>query len=170
MRDEYPEGHSHPTDDESGCAPYESVGQTSGANVFFLHSDHLGSLRLVTNTQGSIVTNHKYLPYGEEIQPMRTLNAYRFAGYERDSESGKDYVRARYYTASQGRWLTPDRLGDGFTYASNRPVVATDPTGDYTWLITRCTFTVTNTSSGTYARQSCYQYAFGDDSSTWAGG
>jgi RHS repeat-associated protein len=108
---------------------YSVIGQVAGATILFLHSDHLGSLRLVTNSQGAIVTHHKYLPYGEEVQAMSTLNPYRFAGYERDPESGKDYVRARHYSVDQARWLTPDPLGAGFQYANNTPLNASDPTG-----------------------------------------
>ncbi|HEV8242914.1 MAG TPA: RHS repeat-associated core domain-containing protein [Candidatus Polarisedimenticolia bacterium] len=112
-------------------SPYATAGQMVGANVLFLHSDHLGSLRLVTNALGVVVTEHKYLPYGEEIQPMKTLDPYRFAGYERDSETGNDYSRARYHSASKGRWLGPDSLGGGYLYALNNPVNFYDPTGMY---------------------------------------
>jgi len=64
---------------------------------------------------------------------MKTMNPYRFAGYERDAESGKDYVKARYYSASQGRWQSPDPLGDGFEYAFNNPANLNDPTGLGCW-------------------------------------
>jgi len=111
------------------ASPYAMVGQSVGARILWLHSDHLGSLRLVTNIGGQVVTNHKYLPFGEDIQPMHSLDPFKYAGYERDSESGMDYVRARFYTPGRGRWLTPDPLGDGYVYTSNSPTNRLDPTG-----------------------------------------
>jgi len=33
----------------------------------FYHQDHLGSIRLVTNSQGAVVSRHDYLPFGEEV-------------------------------------------------------------------------------------------------------
>ena len=34
--------------------------------------------------------------------------ACRFTGKERDSETGLDYFGARYFSAAQGRWTSPD--------------------------------------------------------------
>jgi RHS repeat-associated protein len=115
--------------DDPGLAPYRVIGQSGSVTIFFLHSDHLGSLRLVTDTGGAVVSNHKYLPFGEEVQPMRSTNPFRFAGYERDSESGKDYVKARYYSPSMARWLSPDPLGGGYPYVANNPANFYDPMG-----------------------------------------
>ena len=36
------------------------------------------------------------------------LNAHKFTGKERDSESGLDYFGARYYASGMGRWMSPD--------------------------------------------------------------
>jgi RHS repeat-associated protein len=83
----------------------------------------------VTDTTGYVATTHKYLPFGEEVQAMKSMDPYKYAGYELDLESGMDYARARYYSSSTGRWLTPDPLGDGYAYVSNNPMNYTDPTG-----------------------------------------
>lgn len=68
--------------------------------------------------------------------------ASRFTGKERDSESGNDYFGARYYASTMGRFLSPDPLLNSghpsdpqswnrYSYASNTPLVLTDPTGMY---------------------------------------
>jgi RHS repeat-associated protein len=110
------------------AAPYRIVGQATGG-YFYLHSDHLGSVRLVTDQGGGVVMRHKYLPYGEEFPAQASLNPFRFGEYERDQRTGMDYAEARYYVPGRGRWLTPDPGGDGYTYVANRPTIATDPTG-----------------------------------------
>ena len=60
---------------------------------------------------------------------MYSLDPFKYAGYERDRESGMDYVRARYYMSGRGRWLTPDPLGGGYVYADNMPTTRSDPSG-----------------------------------------
>jgi RHS repeat-associated protein len=67
----------------------------------------------------------------------------RFTGKERDAETGLDYFGARYMSAAQGRFTSPDPfLGSGrpedpqswnrYAYARNNPLVYIDPTGlDY---------------------------------------
>ena len=63
---------------------------------------------------------------------------YLFAGEQRDRATGLDYLRARYYDADLGRFISKDpfsgTLGDPFTqhdyqYAHANPVNNTDPTG-----------------------------------------
>jgi RHS repeat-associated protein len=64
-----------------------------------------------------------------------------FTGKERDAESGNDYLGARYYASSMGRFMSPDplylelhRLVDPqqlnlYAYGRNNPLEFTDPTG-----------------------------------------
>jgi RHS repeat-associated protein len=72
-----------------------------------------------------------------------------FTGKERDSESGLDYFGARYFSADQGRFTTPDwsetpqpvpyaDLKDPqtlnlYTYVRNNPLSRTDPDGHCCW-------------------------------------
>jgi hypothetical protein len=61
--------------------------QAAGTTEFY-HSDHLGSTRLMTNAQGTIVPGSEgtFLPYGEEYEATKTSNHYKFQGMERDGE------------------------------------------------------------------------------------
>ena len=54
-------------------------------------------------------------------------------GEQRDSESGYDYLRARYYDPAIGRFLSRDPAGQGnfFSYVGNNPVNLTDPSGRF---------------------------------------
>jgi RHS repeat-associated protein len=72
--------------------------------------------------------------------PSMVCLAYKFTGKERDSESGLDYMDARYYGSTMGRFMSPDPiLSSGheedpqtwnkYAYARNNPLRYTDPTG-----------------------------------------
>jgi RHS repeat-associated protein len=76
---------------------------------------------------------------------------HHFTGKERDTESGNDFMFARYYNSNTGRFLSPDplyiemhRLADPqqlnlYMYGRNNPLGVTDPTGlDITCGGTRC--------------------------------
>jgi len=100
--------------------------------------DPLGStMALLDNTQTQTDT-FTYWPYGEEqSRTGTTATPLRFVGtlgYYRDS-STKTYVRARYLSTQQGRWLTQDPIGfdsgdfNLYRYAENTPVNFQDPSG-----------------------------------------
>jgi RHS repeat-associated protein len=94
-----------------------------GGGTSYLTSDHLGSTRVVTRTDGSVKARYDYLPFGEELGATigsRTVGMgysaadstrQKFTQKERDSESGLDYFGERYYSSAQGRFTTVDPLG-----------------------------------------------------------
>jgi RHS repeat-associated protein len=88
-------------------------------------SDTLGSPRVVTNSSGSVVSRHDYMPFGEELGSGvggRTTGMgfgaadgvrQKFTQKERDNETGLDYFSARYYASMQGRFTSPDEFTGG---------------------------------------------------------
>ena len=63
---------------------------------------------------------------------------YKFAGMERDSESGLDHTLFRQSASNQGRWLSPDPIGgdisnpqslNRYAYVLNNPTTLIDPLG-----------------------------------------
>ncbi len=116
------------------------IASITGTNISYYHPDHLGSLSIATNASGSAVQQVTYYPYGEvnTNSYSGTGTPYLFAGYELDPETGLYYCGARYYDASQGRFLTPDTIvqspGDPqtlnrYSYCRNNPLLYTDPSG-----------------------------------------
>lgn len=107
----------------------------------FYHLDAIGSVRAVTDATGAVVRRHDYTPFGEELSPVSGLDTRRFAGKERDAETGFDFFSARYYAAGIGRFGSRDpisvnavRMTDGqrwnaFSYAINNPLKYGDPDG-----------------------------------------
>ncbi|HEV8589320.1 MAG TPA: RHS repeat-associated core domain-containing protein [Pyrinomonadaceae bacterium] len=115
-------------------------------------SDGLGSPRVVTNSSGSVVSRHDYMPFGEELGAGtggRTTgmgfsvadgNRKKFTGYEADSETGLNFAEARYQSATQGRFTSPDPFSGSMTltdpqtfnryaYVGNNPLNSIDPSG-----------------------------------------
>jgi len=117
----------------------------------FLMADHLGSTRVVTSRAGVVLGRYDYLPFGGEVPGyLRTelgseygadlRMPVKFTGQMRDGESGLDYFGARYYSAAQGRFLSPDpenagaleempQSWHGYAYVMNNPMAYVDPTG-----------------------------------------
>jgi RHS repeat-associated protein len=148
--------------DASGelAAEYDITPQSAQCTTCYLSNDHLGSVRLVTDSSGQVISRHDYLPFGEEIgggYAGRTPGlgfgtaegvTQRFTGKERDSESGLDYFGARYYGSALGRFTSPDwsdkpepvayaNLNDPQTlnlygYVRNNPLAHSDPDGHCT--------------------------------------
>jgi RHS repeat-associated protein len=106
--------------------------------VLNLHTDHLGSVRVVTHTVTGAASRHDFFPFGEEVASEFSYNTHQYTGHERDSSSALHYMRARYFSDSVLRFLSPDRLSGDLTdpqgwnlyeYAGNSPMVFVDDTG-----------------------------------------
>jgi len=115
------------------------------AGTRHFHLDHLGSIRLITNSSGSQVALHTYYPFGQEATSTGQDNErMKFTGHERDlrdtsvTTDDLDYMHARYYNPNLGRFLSTDLLrGDPhepqsfhlFAYVQNNPITYVDPFG-----------------------------------------
>ncbi|WP_429931685.1 polymorphic toxin-type HINT domain-containing protein [Agrobacterium vitis] len=107
-----------------------------GNNVYFLHRDHLSSVRFVTNMAGQIVESTDYAAYGETTNKAMTTQK-NYIGERFDPETGLMYLNARYMDPRFGRFISPDdwdptKEGVGtnrYAYASNDPVNKSDPNG-----------------------------------------
>ena len=128
--------------DAQGNLTAEYGGSNSSSGTQYLTTDHLGSTRLVTDQSGSVAKTFDYLPFGEEIGGTSSTGpTQRFTGQERDTESGIDFFKARYASAPQGRFQSPDPAGmfvadptnpqswNLYAYVMNNPLKYIDPTG-----------------------------------------
>jgi RHS repeat-associated protein len=115
--------------------------------VTYVHSDGIGSVRMVTSETGQIVARYDYFPFGEVCSQSAcgntpsTVTTRQFAGKERDSETGLDYFGGRYLTSGSGRFTTIDPVLDveralmnpqrwnRYSYALNSPFAYVDPDG-----------------------------------------
>ncbi len=107
-------------------------------DLYFYHTDHLGSSSWITDASGSANQHLQYLPYGEDYIYQRNNEwdvPYTFSGKEKDVETGYSYFGARYYDSDLSIWLSVDPLADKypsmspFMYTAGNPVMLVDPDG-----------------------------------------
>ena len=101
-----------------------------GSAMTYRLTDGLGSTVNLCDSSGNVTVSYTYDAFGAiRSQTGSSSNYWKFAGEQRDEESGFDYLRARYYDPEVGRFLGEDPLGGGFAYVSNNPVNLVDPSG-----------------------------------------
>jgi RHS repeat-associated protein len=107
--------------------------QDGGTNYLYA-TDHLGSVRELTNSSGALQTRYDYTPYGKRTKVSGTPDSDAgFTGH-RQHRSGLALTMFRAYDPAQGRWLSPDPIGIAgginlYGYVDNDPVNATDSLG-----------------------------------------
>ena len=107
--------------------------------IEYYGTDHLGSVRVVFDAAGNVISRADYLPFGEEVfAPTGSMPAQQFTGQARDGEAGQDYFHARMYQPRTGRFNAADPIYAGlfdpqqwnrFAYARNNPLKFVDPLG-----------------------------------------
>ena len=112
--------------------------QDHESDIFYRHSDHLGSANWITDANGYAIQYMHYLPYGQLLAnqaPYLYDERYKFTGKERDAETGYDYFGARFYSSQLLHWISVDPLADKYpwitpyAYCEWNPVKFIDPDG-----------------------------------------
>jgi RHS repeat-associated protein len=99
----------------------------------------LKSTKALTDTVGLVTDRYTYDAYGVMLEHQGTFgNSFQFAGEQRDASTGLDYLRARYYDSSLGRFVSADPFAGfmsdpmslhNYQYANSNPTRYTDPSG-----------------------------------------
>ena len=109
--------------------------------TYFVHTDHIGSTRLVTGLNQTVAQNLDYLPFGEHNSTDSGISTHELTGDVRDAESNLDHAQFRQYSSTLGRWMHPDPAGlaavdptnpqswNRYAYVLNNPMALVDPTG-----------------------------------------
>ena len=107
------------------------------AKKYFYHTDHVGSIRVITDQAGKVVYNADYLAFGNQfVKDGDFEELHGFTGKEYDPDIGLYYFNARWYDPDLGRFISEDPAGQGpnpYSYCGNNPVMRVDPTGKIWW-------------------------------------
>ena len=111
---------------------------TNTEEIFFYHSDHLGSTSYITDAKANITQFDAYLPYGELLVDEHSSSEemlYKFNGKELDEETGLYYYGARYMNPVTSLWYGVDPLAEkyhnvgGYVYCAENPIKYLDTDG-----------------------------------------
>ncbi|MEW5250748.1 RHS repeat-associated core domain-containing protein [Microbulbifer discodermiae] len=118
-----------------------SNGQVQGTTLTYLHTDHLNTPRIGTNSSEAIVWRWDSDAFGRltpDTDPdndtnLTTVNL-RFPGQIQGEEASRYYNYFRDYDPTIGRYLQSDPIGlegglNTYGYVFQNPVMNTDPTG-----------------------------------------
>ncbi len=143
--------HTRTTAAADGTAGAVSVRES----IRYLHRDHLGSVRAVTDADGTVVARAAYDPFGGRRLPDGTQEAGEaereaaagdaaldpargFTGHEQLDRLGLVHMGGRVHDPRLGRFLSPDPVvgnpgssqsWHAYSYVGNSPMSFTDPTG-----------------------------------------
>ncbi len=115
------------------------VAQVMNGQTYYIHNDHLGSTRALTDAQGNIISEMEYAPFGAVIRAEGTGDIMLFIGKEMDN-TGLYYFGARYYDPEIGRFISRDPVLNGdvdptrhtpYAYAQSSPLSYVDPDGKF---------------------------------------
>ena len=107
-------------------------------NIFFFHTDPLGSTAYMTNKNGETCQFISYMPYGEAIIDEHNTdyeNPFKFTGMELDPITGLYDHGARQRDPIYLNWLNPDPLTEKYpgvspwSYCHANPINRKDPNG-----------------------------------------
>jgi RHS repeat-associated protein len=112
---------------------------SGGWNSRFYHSDHIGSIRRLTDEVGAITDGYTYTAFGELLAHSGTdPQPYAFTGEPYDPNLGFQYHRARWMAPRLGRFVGVDPFRGRsavplslhrYLYAALNPVALVDPSG-----------------------------------------
>jgi RHS repeat-associated protein len=114
------------------------VGRFDGNNAAsFYDTDAIGSVIGLSGSSGAYLNRYSYLPFGEDLSKTETVaNPFEYVGQYgvMDEGNGLNFMRERFYTAGEGRFMNPDPIGitggiNLYQYSANNPVSFIDPEG-----------------------------------------
>ncbi len=127
------------------------VNENGTESVYYLYTDHLGSITAVTNNSGTVVYEQNFDAWGRRrdasswsYSPVLNANfswVRGFTGHEHLDEFGLINMNNRLYDPVLARMLSVDNFVQNstlngynrFSYAMNNPLKFTDPSGEFIW-------------------------------------
>ena len=119
---------------------------TTHEDIFYYHTDHLGSTSYITDAKANVAQFDAYLPYGELLVDEHSSSEempYKFNGKEFDEETGLYYYGARYMNPRTSLWYGVDphieemAFSSSYTYCDDHPVNFVDIKGKkkFNWIV-----------------------------------
>ena len=103
------------------------VAQRSSSGLVYLHSDHLGSVSVATDSTGAVASSQSYTPWGDVRTGGISQTSLNYTEQRRDG-AGLLYYGAHYYDPALGRFVSADSLvlGTGAGKGGGAPTLGYD--------------------------------------------
>ena len=115
------------------------IAQISDTQMGYFLPDALGSVRKIVDGAGAVTLTQSYTPYGEILYSSgEAVSDYAFTGEMYDPQTGLVYLRARYYSPAEGRFVGKDTWVGNYLrpmsinkwiYVEGDPINYVDPSG-----------------------------------------
>ncbi len=116
--------------------PIGLIAMRDNSTWYYVHKDHLGSVRVLATSSGTASSSYDYDVYGKIGRSSVNVDiTYKFTGQEFDGETGLYNFRARLYDNTVGVFYAVDPAHENFSqygYVGGNPVSFVDPTGRVT--------------------------------------
>jgi RHS repeat-associated protein len=123
------------------------VTMSKDGKTYYYHLNGHSDVIALTDASGVIVADYQYDAWGNILSQTGTMassNPYRYSSYRYDEGTGLYYLKARYYDANTGRFITRDTFHgfeddpkslNQYAYAHGNPVRYVDHEGNWVWLV-----------------------------------
>ena len=128
------------------------INENSSDDMYYIHTDHLGSYCDVTDANKQVKTRNRFDPWGNHVVKDNTYYLFEnhsitdrgFTGHEHYPDLKIINMNGRLYDPVIARFFSPDKYVanssftqdfNRYTYARNCPLMYTDPDGEIFWLI-----------------------------------
>ncbi|MBR6519049.1 MAG: RHS repeat-associated core domain-containing protein, partial [Oscillospiraceae bacterium] len=114
----------------------------AGSLSYYFFNAHGDVINRVNGSNGAVLKTYNYDSFGNIINPATVgdpndplyvdQSPFGYAGEYLDKENGEIYLRARYYSSANGRFVTEDPAKYGtnwYSYCENNPVTQIDRMG-----------------------------------------
>ncbi|GHV35124.1 hypothetical protein FACS1894178_4030 [Bacteroidia bacterium] len=125
-------------------------GIPSGYDFYYITTDHLGSISLISNVSRGIVSRYYYQPFGGRVLLAGTdITPRGYTFHEHLTAFGLINMNGRMYDPVLARFLSPDpyvQMPDftqnynRYSYALNNPFKLTDPSGEFIHILAAALF------------------------------
>ena len=114
-----------------------ALDETPSGERRYYHADMQGSTRLLTDNNGDVISLMDYTAFGDIAAQEGVSTPFAYVGglgVIRD-DTGLLYMRNRYYSPSEGRFIQTDPIGlnagdiNFYRYCGNDPILGIDPMG-----------------------------------------
>ena len=116
-----------------------AIAEVDNAGIHELHSDHLGTPRVITRrSTGAVEGLQAYGPYGEPMTGTSYSSGFvpmtGYTGHVQTEPNGLIYMRGRFYSPGWHRFINSDQGADSnqlnqSAYCGGSPLMGSDPTG-----------------------------------------